>query len=294
MEVLENTVSKAYELFSVKQFESALDVLESSNENIQQELTKVEDSKRDEYISSMCNFKGFIFLGMDDTNSAKDCFEQGLQANPNSSQACAGLGEVLFLQEKDEEAKVMFEWALDLNPQNEFARAGLIKINKSLGLPNFHNTMEEQALSDDEQVIFNKCITDAYKLFKEKKFEDSIEKIDRAEGLITKGILSNTAFLKISSLENFKGFNHLALDHFDSAQACFEKSLNLDSTSSQACAGIGELYYLKGMDLEAKTMFEFAVKHDPQNDFAMSGLAKVNKALGLEEYDNTKVKNEAV
>jgi len=294
MEVLENTVSKAYELFSVKQFESALDVLESSDEVIQQELTSVEESKREEYLSSMYNFKGFIFLGMDDINSARECFEQGLQANPNSSQSCAGLGEVLFLQENDEEAKIMFEWSLDLNPKNEFARAGLIKVNKSLALPNFHNTMEEQSLSDDEQVIFNKCITDAYKLFKDKKFEDSIEKIDRAEGFLTKGILSNTAFLKISSLENFKGFNYLALNNFDSAQACFEKSLNLDSGSSQACAGLGELYYLKGMDLEAKTMFEFAVKHDAQNDFALTGLKKVNKVLGLEEYDNSKVKNEAV
>lgn len=294
MEVLESTVSKAYELFSVKQFESALDVLKSSDNDIQRELTNVEESKRDEYISSMYNFKGFIFLGMDDIRSAQECFEQGLRVNPHSSQSCAGLGEVLFLLENDEEAKVMFEWALDLNSKNEFARAGLVKVNKTLGLPNFHNTMEGQALSDDEQVIFNKCITDAYKFFKEKKFENSIEKIDRAEGLLTKGILSNTAFLKISSLENFKGFNHLALNNFDAAQACFEKSLNLDSGSSQACAGLGELYYLKGMDMEAKTMFEYAIKHDPQNDFAMTGLAKVNKALGLEENENSNVKKEAV
>lgn len=294
MEVLESTVSKAYELFSTKQFESALDVLESSDNDIQQELTTVEESKRDEYISSMYNFKGFIFLGMDDLRLAQECFEKGLRANPHSSQSCAGLGEVLFLQEKDEEAKIMFEWALDLNSKNEFAKAGLIKVNKTLGLPNFHNTMEGQALSDDEQVIFNKCITDAYKLFKEKKFAGSIDKIDRAQGMLTKGILSNSAFLKISSLENFKGFNYLALDNFDSARACFEKSLNLDPGSSQACAGLGELYYLKGMDLEAKTMFEFAVNHDAQNDFAITGLAKVNKALGLEETDNSKVKKEAV
>lgn len=294
MEVLENTVSQAYELFSNKQFESALDVLENSDENVQQELTSIDQTKRDEYLSSMHNFRGFIFLGMRDNKSAQTCFEKGLETNPHSSQACAGLGEVLFLQEKDDDAKVMFEWALDMNPKNEFARAGLMKVNRSLGLPNYHNTMEEQALSDDEQVIFNKCVTDAYKLFKEKKYDDSIGKIDRAQSLITRGVLSNFAFLKISALENFKGFNYLALENLDSAQACFEKSLNLDPRSSQACAGLGELYYLKGMDLEAKTMFEFAVKHDSQNDFALSGLMKVNKVMGHEENDNSKMKKEAV
>ncbi len=293
MEVLENSVSQAYDLFSKKDFESALEVLDKSDNDVQRELTEMEQSKREEYLSSMHNFRGFIFLGMGDNDSAQDSFEKGLQSNPNSSQSCAGLGEVLFLKEKDDDAKVMFEWALDLNPKNEFARAGLIKVNKSLGLPNFHNTMEEEALSEDEQVIFNKCITDAYKHFKEKNFEDSLEKINRAQGLITKGILSNSTFLKISSLENFKGFNHLALDNFDAAQACFEKSLNLDATSSQACAGLGELYYLKGMDMEAKTMFEFSVKHDEQNDFAISGLAKINKILGLDENDNSKLNSKA-
>lgn len=293
MDVLENTVSQAFDLFSQKEFESALTLLDNSDSDLQEELNKVDQSQRDEYLASIQNLRGFICLGIGDNKLAKSCFEKGLQYNPNSSQACAGLGEVFFLQEKDEEAKIMYEWALDLNSKNEFAKNGLVKVNQSLGLPNYHNSLEVDSMSEKELSIFNMCITDAYRLFKEKKFSDSLDKIIKAQELITSGVMSNSALIKISSLENFKGFNYLALGDYEAAQGCFEKALNLDPRSSQACAGIGELYYLKGMDLEAKTMFEFAVIHDSKNEFALSGLAKVNKLLGLDEKDNSKTEKKA-
>lgn len=294
MQVLENTVTQAYDLFTNKEFDSALEVLNNSDEDLQSELNKLAGDQREEFLASIQNLKGFIYLGMSDNKSAQDSFEAGLQLNPHSSQACAGLGEVLFLQEKDEEAKMMFEWALDLNSNNEFAKNGLVKVNQSLALPNFHNSLEIDSMTDEEQSIFNKCITDAYKAFKEKDFQFSLEMVEKSQEILTSGVMSNSALIKIASLENFKGFNYLALEKFDAAQSCFEKSLNLDPRSSQACAGLGELYYLKSMDEESKTMFEFAVKHDPDNDFALTGLSKVNKALGLEETDSTKAEKEAV
>ena len=61
--------------------------------------------------------------------------------NPNSSQACAGLGEVLFLSGKDKEAKTMYEWGVKNNPLNQFAVEGLIKVNKVLGIQENHNTL---------------------------------------------------------------------------------------------------------------------------------------------------------
>ena len=73
-------------------------------------------------------------------NSAKTCFENALNLNPNSSQACAGLGEILFLDEKDDEAKTMFEWGVKNNPANQFALAGLEKANQNLGLESVHTS----------------------------------------------------------------------------------------------------------------------------------------------------------
>jgi len=294
MEVLESTVTQAYDLFTKKDFEAALDVLNNSDEDINNQLSTIEEDKRDEHLASIYNLKGFIYLGLGDNNSAKDSFEKGLQLNPNSSQACAGLGEVFFLNGRDEEAKIMLEWALDLNSQNEFAKNSLHKVNRSLALPDYHNSLEVDSMSEDELTIFNKCITDAYTLFKEKKFDYSLEKIEKAQELLLSGVMSNSTLLKISSLENFKGFNYLALENHDTAQGCFEKALNLDPRSSQACAGLGELFYLKRMDKESKTMFQFAVQHDPHNEFAVSGLKKVNEALGLETTNNTLEEKKAV
>lgn len=294
MEVLENTVTQAFDLFAQKDFESALHVIDNSNEDLESELGNIDQDQREEYLSSIQNLRGFICLGVGDNKSAQSCFEKALQLNPHSSQACAGLGEILFLKDQDEEAKIMFEWALDLNKQNEFAKNGLTKVNQSLGLPNYHNSLEVDSLSEEESLIFNKCITHAYTMFKEKQFQDSLDMIDKAQEIVTGGVMSNSALLKISSLENFKGFNHLSLGDFDTAQVCFEKALNLDFSSSQACAGLGELYFIKGMDLESKTMYEFALTHDPKNDFAITGLAKVNTALGLDPNDNSKEEKKAV
>ena len=294
MEVLENTVTEAYNLFSRKDYTTALNVLDNSDSKIQNELAQKTQTQREVYLASVQNLRGFICLGMEDKSEAQNCFEKALQYNPNSSQACAGLGEVFYLQSKDEEAKVMFEWALDLNANNKFAATGLSKVNQSLGLPKTHNSLEADSMSKEELAIFNKCIVDAYKLFKERKFAESLVKVIKAEELVMEGIMSNSALEKISSLENFKGFNYLALNDNKSAQTAFEKALNLDPYSSQACAGLGELFYLNNMDVESKTMYEYAVLNDSENEFAIAGLAKINKILGFSETDNTQLQKKAV
>ena len=84
-----------------------------------------------------------------------------------------------------------------------------------------------------------------------------------------------------------KGFNYLGLDDKTNARKCFETALNINHESSQACSGLGELFYLEGKDKEAKTMYEFAVKNNPENPYAVSGLEKVNKVLDYPETHNT-------
>jgi cytochrome c-type biogenesis protein CcmH/NrfG len=77
------------------------------------------------------------------------------------------------------------------------------------------------------------------------------------------------------------------LNDLNKARVSFEEALNLSSHSSEACSGLGEVFFLAGMDVEAKTMFEHAVANDEENVAGRNGLAKVNKALGLSEDDNS-------
>lgn len=87
------------------------------------------------------NLRATCYLRLSELSEAKRCFEAALQVNPQSSAACAGLGEVLWLLGRVEHAKTMFEWGLKNDPHNESARTGLKKANDALGLPPDHSSL---------------------------------------------------------------------------------------------------------------------------------------------------------
>ena len=86
-----------------------------------------------------------------------------------------------------------------------------------------------------------------------------------------------------------RGMNYLGLTDLERAKSAFEKALRIQPRSSQACAGLGEVFYLAGLDREAKVMFEHAVALGEENQFGRSGLAKSNEALGLPVTHNSLV-----
>jgi tetratricopeptide (TPR) repeat protein len=281
------TIDEAYELFNQKEFDAALKLVTDAQISIAHN-----GEISDEVKTSLYNFKGFIFLGLDDLENTRRCFEKALEVNPNSSQACAGLGEVFFIQRLDQEAKVMFEWALDNNPQNQFAIGGLAKVNTSLGLPESHNTLNIETTLKKRSVYY-RLLAEAYQLFAEKKHEETLKKLNEVDKLFCKTLGSKEITTRIASLDNFKGFNYLALGMLEEAQESFEQALNLNSNSSQACAGLGEVFYLIGRDEDAKSMFEWGVKNNPLNKVAIAGLEKVNKTLGLIDSDNSLLKKQS-
>lgn len=261
-------VEEAYQYFNKKQFERALIKVAEAEKLFQVRTTEIE------------NFKGIIYLALNDLVKAKQCFEVALQLNPKSSQACAGLGEIFYLNHQDEEAKKMFEWAVIHNPQNPMAVNGLAKANKALGKPIYDNSLQGDEVK--KKINFEVLFADAYQAFQDKRFKDALERIDEFEKTV-----------KVSAL-NFKGFNYLALNDIETAKKCFEEALELDETSSQACAGLGEIFYLQGDDVSAKKMYEYAVAHNPENKFAVEGLAKVNKNLSLPKEHNVLLVDEVL
>lgn len=259
-QTFQSTIEEAYHFFNNKRFEEALIKLAEA------------EKKSPEVSSEVENFKGMIYLALNDKEKARETFEKSLKLNPKSSQACAGLGEILYLENKDEEAKKMFEWAVMHNENNPFAVAGLSKVNKSLGKPIYDNSLNENIL---QNVSFEILFADAYQAFKDKDFNTALDRITEFER-ITK-----------TAIENFRGYNYLAKNEIIQAKASFEKALETNETSSQACAGLAEVMYLEKNDDAAKTMFEYAVKNNPDNKIAVEGLAKVNRNLGLPKDHNT-------
>lgn len=122
-------------------------------------------------------------------------------------------------------------------------------------------------------------------LFARRKFVEAIGALEGAENIIA-GLPDAAREEAAAGLETFRGMSHLGLSDLENAKGSFERALGLRPGSTQACAGLGEVLYLAGLDTEAKVMFEHAVALSPENAFGASGLAKVNAALGLASDDN--------
>lgn len=289
MNQLTAIMDEAYDLFNLKDYDASLKKLTVAEFFLQSDSKTlgIPQDKMQDTLASVHNFKGFNYLAINNLAEAKTCFERSLNLNPNSSQACAGLAEILFLNNKDIEAKIMFEWAIDNNPINKFAINGLAKVNNALGLPDEHNTLNIDTSVPEVAEDFFTSLRDAFTYFHERKFVKSLEKLHRAEKQLEESNVSKTNSNKAAGIENFKGFNLLALNRLEEAKTCFEKALNINPASSQACAGLGEVFYLQGKDEEAKTMYEWGVANNTENEFAKAGLKKVNIALGLTPNHNS-------
>ena len=292
MDNLSKMLDDAYELFNQKEFEASMEVLRDAEAQFG-DTTKnnpVPKDKYSDYRASIENFKGFNFMGLGNIETAEKCFENALSINPNSSQACAGLAEVFYLRGMDYESKIMFEWAIENNTLNQFAVSGLKKVNLSLNLSEDHNTLNsESALLEINTNQFFEELKEAYRLFSEKFYEESLVRLESAEKVLRVRKEDSNHSTRIASLENLRAYNLLALNRIGEAQSTFEKVLNINPSSSQACAGLGEIFYLNGNYSESKTMFEWAIVNNGRNNFAISRLEKLNVQLGYAANDNSLV-----
>lgn len=135
---------KAYGLMKKKQFEAALSAIGESQ--AEYEKTSVSDVSFEE---DLFNLRGVCYLSLNDLVNAQCAFEETLKINPNSSEACVGLGNVFYLAEMDNESKMMFEWAVKNDPNNQAAQKGLTKINTQLGLAPLHSSLDDKSNSEE-------------------------------------------------------------------------------------------------------------------------------------------------
>jgi|WetSurMetagenome_2_1015567.scaffolds.fasta_scaffold02216_10 GT2 family glycosyltransferase/ubiquinone/menaquinone biosynthesis C-methylase UbiE len=83
----------------------------------------------------------------------------------------------------------------------------------------------------------------------------------------------------------------LIVKNLEKAKSYFEEALKLNPASSDACFGLGQVFYQAEMFEESKTMIEWAVKNNPQNAKAIEALKSVNEALSLPENHNSLFEN---
>ncbi|GBD88055.1 hyaluronan synthase [bacterium BMS3Abin03] len=260
----------------------------SASANLKIAIENYEESANNELIeySTLLNLAGNIALYNNDLQSAKNFFEDELNYKPDSATACFGLAELLFLDENYKAAKIMFEYAVKNDPDYELAISGLRKTNRLLQLPPDDNTLQVNDGQNSLEKV-EKLLKEARKNFESKNFSDALKLVTEAEKLIENGSLNGQEQELLVPLNNFKGYCYVGLNKLDDAKSCFENALKTEPNSSDACAGLAEADYLSGNDQEAKVMFEWAVKNDSDNLFAVERLKKVNLHLGYEEAHNS-------
>ncbi len=290
----ENMLAEAYLLFERKSFRESLYRMIDAERLFNGQLS---GEKNIEFAGSFYNMKGFNYLGLNEADNARRCFEKALEINPVSSQACAGLGEIFLIEGEHEKAKTMYEWALVNGPQNGFAASGLANVNSLLGFEPEHNSLNkdvnsENATEKNLNEVLTEILSKVYEIYNENKFDSALKFLNDNEQLFYSRYKEDEENKLISAYENLKGFILLSLNDNENAKLSFESALKLNPSSSQACSGLGEIFYLNGDDENAKTMYEWGVKNDPDNIFAKAGLAKINILLGLEPDNNSLEKDE--
>lgn len=128
-----------------------------------------------------------------------------------------------------------------------------------------------------------------------EKYDFAIKKLDdgdietaqtELEAILieTRNSIDNLPF-DTANLHIIVGNLSLLQQKLDNAKTHFEKALEIDPNSSTACQGLGEIFELVEEYEASKTMYEWAIRNDENNNMALEKLTIVNKALGLDEND---------
>jgi tetratricopeptide (TPR) repeat protein len=183
------------------------------------------------YLEVLYSFLGSYFLMIKDFEKAQQNFEIALNYNPESSEACAGLGEVFYNAEIYDSAKTMFEWAIKYNSEDTFAQNRLSEINKDFS--------SEQSNDTDEADKTKSTIDNAEQLIAENKFDEarrelnnilnnSSNNIDALNDLSVVEILCENyeeAAKTISKILDFDPQNEIAIENLDYLKSIIDEQL---------------------------------------------------------------------
>ena len=139
--------------------------------------------------------------------------------------------------------------------------------------------------------LFNQHIERAFTNIEENEHELAIENLEIAVANFKTSERKGYENLLLDELIVILGNLYIATNNLEKAKETFEKALNENLSSSLACQGLGDVFNSIEEFEAAKTMYEWAVKNDSQNQSAINSLANVNQKLGFSQNHNSLVDN---
>jgi tetratricopeptide (TPR) repeat protein len=214
--------------------------------------------------------KGYQFLKENRIAEAMERFDKILAANPGNNYALVGMGDAFRKRGSFREAVEYYRRCLDHHPGNNYALFGLADCYKALN--QYHKAIEiweQYLLHDDKNITVLTRVADAYRKVRDFKH-------------------SKAVYLRVLEMEAQNpyaiiGLGHLHYDfkEYREALSYWEKMLEIN----QAGVDIRVLTSIGNCHRKLKTFesgipyFEAALRRDPDNFYALFGLADCYRGL---------------
>ncbi|MCF8240217.1 MAG: glycosyltransferase [Melioribacteraceae bacterium] len=155
---------------------------------------------------------------------------------------------------------------------------------KEKNIIRYHNNLKPKS-------AITSILDQANKLLVDEDYENALITLDK---LLTHHEDYNFKDSKIGldKLFQLAGKIANAAGDLQKSNSYFEKLLELNPNSSEACAGLGENLYMLGNLEASKTMLEWAINFDSNNELLLQKLAIVNEELNLDSADNSLLKEQ--
>jgi tetratricopeptide (TPR) repeat protein len=249
------TVPVGGELFAPEEIESKASVNGEAGEN--------------DLLSSFSK-QGYQFLKENKPAEAADCFKAILAQDEGNNYALVGLGDAERKMGNHRAAVTWYQKCLEYHPGNNYALFGMADSYKALN--QFHKAIEiweQYLIHDDRNITVLTRVADAYRKTKEFK-------------------KSKAVYLKVLDMENDNpyaliGLGHLHYDfrEYREAMLYWSRILELcgESVDIRVLTSIGNCHRKLKTYAEGIPYFEKALQRDPDNFYALFGLADCYRGM---------------
>ena len=226
------------------------------------------------------NALGFAYLGKEDLKTARQLFEKSLKADPEDSEAYAGLGRAAEIQNNPEEAVEYYLKALEISPENLTALSFLAPLEDHEGNYEGAAVYYRKILEIDPKAEWAK------RALKETKFGPLLEEIKEKQlANDEKGLKELFLRLIIESCGDPEYFYQLGnyyqrAKKYEVAIDTYNQGLAIDPNSYVLYTAVGLSYISEKKWPEATKVFQKALSLNPQYADALAGLGNVKTEIG--------------
>lgn len=227
------------------------------------------DSEENSLISPLSK-KGYALLKNNDIPGAKEAFSKILEIEQNNNYALVGLGDSERKQSHFMEAIKYYNECLSFHPGNNYALFCLADCYKAIN--QYHKAIqiwEEYLIHDDKNITVLTRVADAY-----RKIHDFKK--------------SKELYLKVIAMEETNAYALIGLGHLHYDFKEYKDALyywtkmfhsNKDDVDIRILTSIGNCHRKLKTFSEGVYFFEKAIEMDPQNFYALFGLADCYRGM---------------